>query len=148
MTACCRLLAPVGCPECSGVAFCSVSCKDQAISSYHCYECHYMDLLVGSGMSILCHLALRMVTQSGLQHFLDIKDTLHESFSQPNMNPGDLCFLKTKICPSNNMSTILFFWGSIVKSINEKYILLNRSKKNATDKICWSLYPQILNILF
>lgn len=83
-----RLLAPVGCPECSGVAFCSVRCRDQATSSYHCYECHYMDLLVGSGMSILCHLALRMVTQSGLQHFLDIKDTLHESFSQPNIHPG------------------------------------------------------------
>jgi hypothetical protein len=54
-----------------------------------------MDLLVGSGMSILCHLALRMVTQSGLQYFLDIKGNLHES-SQPNMHPGDSYVLKAK----------------------------------------------------
>jgi len=66
------------------------------MGSYHRYECHYIDLLVGSGMSILCHLALRIVTQSGLQHFLDIKDTLHESFSQPNIHPGDLHFLMEK----------------------------------------------------
>lgn len=127
MTICCRLLAPVGCPECSGVAFCSVSCRDQAISSYHCYECHYMDLLVGSGMSILCHLALRIITQSGLQHFLDNKDILHESFSQPNMDPGNLCFFKAKNYSSNNMSTIPLS-GSIVKPVNKKYILLNRSR--------------------
>lgn len=116
VTVSCRLLAPVGCPECSGVAFCSVRCRDQAISSYHCYECHYMDLLVGSGMSILCHLALRMVTQSGLQHFLDIKDTLHESFSQPNIHPGNLCFLKSKNCSRNNMSTIPFFFFEYCKT--------------------------------
>jgi len=66
------------------------------MGSYHRYECHYMDLLVGSGMSILCHLALRIITQSGLQHFLDIRDTLQESFSQPNTHPGDLHFLKEK----------------------------------------------------
>ncbi|XP_021934580.1 SET and MYND domain-containing protein 4 isoform X2 [Zootermopsis nevadensis] len=83
-----RLLAPVGCSECSGIAFCSTNCRDQAVGSYHRYECHYMDLLVGSGMSILCHLALRMLTQSGLQHFLGMKDTLQESFLQPNMHPG------------------------------------------------------------
>jgi hypothetical protein len=85
-----------------------------------------MDLLVGSGMSILCHLALRMVTQSGLQHFLDIKDTLLES-SQPNMHPGYLCLLITKNCPSN-MSIIPFF-GSVSKPTNTNYILLNRYKK-------------------
>lgn len=96
VTVCCRLLAPVGCSECSGVAFCSINCKDEAMGSYHRYECRYMDLLVGSGMSILCHLALRIITQSGLQHFLDIKDTLHESFSQPNTHPGDLHFLMEK----------------------------------------------------
>ncbi|KAJ9592588.1 hypothetical protein L9F63_015726, partial [Diploptera punctata] len=82
-----RLLAPVPCPACSGMAFCSVSCRDAACSSYHRYECHYMDLLVGSGMSILCHLALRMVTQAGLQYFKDIKHSLAESFSQPTSDP-------------------------------------------------------------
>ncbi|XP_069700412.1 SET and MYND domain-containing protein 4-like [Periplaneta americana] len=83
-----RLVAPVACPDCSGVAFCSTDCRDRAVRTYHRYECHFMDLLVGSGMSILCHIALRMITQSGLQHFLDEKDSLRESFLQPNKQPG------------------------------------------------------------
>nr|CAD7268764.1 unnamed protein product [Timema shepardi] len=70
------LKAPVACPECSGLAFCSVGCRDEACRSYHRYECHYMDLLIGSGMSILCHVALRMVTQAGEQFFLDRRQDL------------------------------------------------------------------------
>ncbi|XP_037030405.1 SET and MYND domain-containing protein 4 [Bradysia coprophila] len=59
-----RLVAPQGCDDCSGVAFCSVQCKKIACSTYHKYECKFMDLLIGSGMSILCFLALRLITQS------------------------------------------------------------------------------------
>ncbi|XP_053690963.1 SET and MYND domain-containing protein 4 [Sabethes cyaneus] len=60
-----RLVAPMACPECCGVAFCSPECRDRACSGYHRFECHYLDLMIGSGMSILCHLALRLVTQAG-----------------------------------------------------------------------------------
>lgn len=59
-----RLIAPYGCSNCSGVAFCSLACKEEACSTYHPFECHYMDLLIGSGMSVLCFLALRLMTQS------------------------------------------------------------------------------------
>lgn len=59
-----RLVAPIGCSNCSGVAFCSISCKEKACGSYHQYECRYLDLLVGSGMSILCHTTLRIITQT------------------------------------------------------------------------------------
>ncbi|PSN41945.1 hypothetical protein C0J52_06418 [Blattella germanica] len=83
-----RLLAPITCSDCSGVAFCSVACRDTACRTYHQYECHHMDLLVGSGMSILCHLALRMITQNSLQHFKDIKDSLQESFMEFSSKPG------------------------------------------------------------
>ncbi|XP_035794036.1 SET and MYND domain-containing protein 4-like [Anopheles albimanus] len=60
-----RLVAPVACPDCCGVAFCSVACRDRACASYHRFECQYLDLMIGSGMSILCHLALRIVLESG-----------------------------------------------------------------------------------
>lgn len=58
-----RLVAPVGCANCASVAFCSVECRDVALATYHKFECRYLDLLIGSGMSILCHLALKLVLQ-------------------------------------------------------------------------------------
>lgn len=60
-----RLVAPIGCTECASVAFCSVECRDVAVTTYHKFECKYLDLLIGSGMSILCHLALKLVLQQG-----------------------------------------------------------------------------------
>lgn len=60
-----RLVAPIGCTNCASVAFCSVKCRDVAVSTYHKFECRYLDLLIGSGMSILCHLALKLVLQQG-----------------------------------------------------------------------------------
>lgn len=58
-----RLVAPIGCTDCSAVAFCSPECRDIALNSYHKFECKYLLLLMGSGMSILCHLALKLVLQ-------------------------------------------------------------------------------------
>lgn len=59
-----KLIAPVGCPDCSSVAFCSVNCRDLAVKTYHKFECKYLDLLIGSGMSVLCHIALKIVIES------------------------------------------------------------------------------------
>lgn len=59
-----RLVAPIGCTECASVAFCSTDCRDIALATYHKFECKYLDLLIGSGMSILCHLALKLVLQN------------------------------------------------------------------------------------
>ncbi|XP_026758379.1 SET and MYND domain-containing protein 4 [Galleria mellonella] len=63
----CEDTAPVGCPKCSGVVFCSIECRDAAVSTYHLFECTFVDFFMGSGMSILTHIALRMVTQAGLE---------------------------------------------------------------------------------
>ncbi|CAG4984739.1 unnamed protein product [Parnassius apollo] len=68
----CEDRAPVWCPKCSGVAFCSVKCRDTAVSTYHTYECPFLGLFIGSGMSVLSHIALRMVTQAGLDTSLTI----------------------------------------------------------------------------
>ncbi|CAH4038989.1 unnamed protein product [Pieris brassicae] len=64
--------APIWCSICSGVAFCSVECRDIAVTTYHPHECKFIDLFIGSGMSILSHIALRMITQAGLQTSLQI----------------------------------------------------------------------------
>lgn len=58
-----RLVSPIGCTDCSAVAFCSIECRDIALNTYHKFECKYLLLLMGSGMSILCHLALKLVLQ-------------------------------------------------------------------------------------
>ncbi|CAH1115603.1 unnamed protein product [Psylliodes chrysocephalus] len=67
-----RLRAPIGCPDCANVAFCKPACRDAALSSYHVHECRYLDLLIGSGMSILSHTALRMITQQSLEKCLEM----------------------------------------------------------------------------
>nr|XP_034186762.1 SET and MYND domain-containing protein 4-like isoform X1 [Osmia lignaria] len=71
-----RFVAPVGCPNCSGVAFCGRKCRDAAMSSYHKYECKILALLIGSGMSVLSMLALRMVTQNGPNKCAEIRHAL------------------------------------------------------------------------
>ncbi|KYN10733.1 SET and MYND domain-containing protein 4 [Trachymyrmex cornetzi] len=58
-----RLRAPVGCPNCSCIAFCGKKCREVAMATYHKYECKVLALLIGSGMSVLSMVALRMVTQ-------------------------------------------------------------------------------------
>ncbi|CAG4941880.1 unnamed protein product [Colias eurytheme] len=67
--------APIWCPKCSGITFCSVECRDTAVATYHTHECQFLDLFIGSGMSILSHIALRMVTQAGLDTSLQIHST-------------------------------------------------------------------------
>lgn len=58
-----RIEVAYACPNCAGIAFCSIDCQKQACSTYHAYECKFMDMMIGSGMSILCFIALRMITQ-------------------------------------------------------------------------------------
>ncbi|XP_034939488.1 SET and MYND domain-containing protein 4-like isoform X3 [Chelonus insularis] len=41
-----RLRAPVGCPKCSSVAFCRRKCRDEAVATYHKYECKIIALLI------------------------------------------------------------------------------------------------------
>nr|XP_026500608.1 SET and MYND domain-containing protein 4 [Vanessa tameamea] len=68
--------AAVWCPKCSGVAFCSIKCRDAALTTYHSYECQFLTLFIGSGMSVLSHIALRMITQAGL----DTSQQIHSKY--------------------------------------------------------------------
>ncbi|XP_050335522.1 SET and MYND domain-containing protein 4 [Bactrocera neohumeralis] len=71
-----RLITPVPCVNCSGIAFCSAQCMGEACDSYHRFECHFMDLFIGSGMSILCYLALRVFTQAS-----SVESAIHDANS-------------------------------------------------------------------
>uniref|UniRef100_A0A1B0CYM5 Uncharacterized protein n=1 Tax=Phlebotomus papatasi TaxID=29031 RepID=A0A1B0CYM5_PHLPP len=86
-----RLVAPIGCPECCSVAFCSQECQKVACSSYHRFECKYLDLLIGSGMSVLSFVALRLITESGTyeQAVESVKSILDTLCRHSEMRSGD-----------------------------------------------------------
>eukprot|EP00093_Oithona_nana_P003709 03709.XXX_1099_2702_1 [CDS] Oithona nana genome sequencing. len=39
------LLAPVPCPNCAGIMFCGPECRDEALKTYHKYECGITDVI-------------------------------------------------------------------------------------------------------
>ncbi|XP_044577673.1 SET and MYND domain-containing protein 4-like isoform X2 [Cotesia glomerata] len=86
-----RLRAPLGCSVCSSVAFCGKKCRDEALQTYHKYECKLLVLLIGSGMSILSMLTLRMVTQVGLQGCLQLFQRVCEKDSAVNNVNSEKC---------------------------------------------------------
>ncbi|CAG5104236.1 Similar to Smyd4: SET and MYND domain-containing protein 4 (Mus musculus) [Cotesia congregata] len=86
-----ELRAPLGCSVCSSVAFCGKNCRDEALQTYHKYECKLLVLLIGSGMSILSMLALRMVTQVGLQGCLQLFQRVCEKDSAVNNVNSEKC---------------------------------------------------------
>ena len=52
--------------------FCSPACA-AAAEPYHRWECSIQDVLQASGMSPLCHLALRIITKHGLEFFQKVR---------------------------------------------------------------------------
>lgn len=71
-----KLEAPIPCKICAGLAFCSVKCRDLATSTYHKYECQLLGLFIGSGMSVLSFLSLRMITQEGFEFFKHLQSKI------------------------------------------------------------------------
>lgn len=87
-----KLNAPIPCKICSGLAFCSIKCRDAAWS-YHRYECKITGLLIGSGMSVLSFLALRMITQEGLEFLKKLQNKI-ELIKKDKENLKELEFTK------------------------------------------------------
>uniref|UniRef100_A0A182T3J0 MYND-type domain-containing protein n=1 Tax=Anopheles maculatus TaxID=74869 RepID=A0A182T3J0_9DIPT len=71
-----RVSVPIACPLCADVVFCSDECEAKANATYHRYECGFLPILWGSGASITCHMALRMITQKSEEYFLKLKPEL------------------------------------------------------------------------
>lgn len=71
-----RSTAPLACPSCAHVVFCSIACRQIALDSYHKYECGILKVLWESGSSVTCHMALRMISQKSLSYFQQIRPQL------------------------------------------------------------------------
>lgn len=80
-----------GCSQCAGIAFCSTTCQKEAATTYHRFDCKFMDMMIGSGMSILCFIALRLIVQEST---VDVaiergRRILHELCSHSKQRPAD-----------------------------------------------------------
>ena len=49
----CQVKSVIPCTQCIGVVFCSVTCRDTAVTTYHQYECAANNILIASGESSL-----------------------------------------------------------------------------------------------
>lgn len=127
-----RLVAPVGCHICSNVAFCTVSCRDEALNTYHKYECKIMELLLGSGVSVLCHLALRMITQK------ELKENLRLYGNRKKEHVFSLCTNREKRSPKD------FFRRTVMASFLlrclQKVGYFGEEYSGEFDTIEWKIY--------
>lgn len=64
-----RTMAPVCCPNCRDAVFCGERCRDSAIHHYHRNECRILKTLNASGLSVICGLALRILSQKSVAYF-------------------------------------------------------------------------------
>lgn len=76
-----RTIAPIVCPNCPNIIFCSEKCKEIAMHSYHKIECNVLPLIWRSGSSINCHMALRIISQKSLEYFIELKDQLENDLN-------------------------------------------------------------------
>jgi SET and MYND domain-containing protein 4 len=72
-----RVHVPVPCSGCSSVMYCSNECQANAQATYHKYECGRLPVIWASGISVTCHMALRMISQRTIDYFVALKDDLN-----------------------------------------------------------------------
>nr|CAD7589014.1 unnamed protein product [Timema genevievae] len=74
-----RLVAVVPCPHCCNIAFCSAACQQVALSTHHRVECPVLEVLWESGASVTCLMALRILSQTNIRYFLDMREQLKQT---------------------------------------------------------------------
>lgn len=72
-----RTVAPIACPTCSNVIFCSSNCLDVAMKSYHKIECGILSTFWKSGASITCYMALRIMSQKSESYFTNLREEIY-----------------------------------------------------------------------
>jgi len=80
------LKAPVACPLCSAVKFCIKSCLEDALRTYHPYECLLTDLLVSNRISSWV-LAYRAVSSTPVRSHLSSSEDLSALLRLPFPRP-------------------------------------------------------------
>ncbi|CAG2067077.1 unnamed protein product, partial [Timema podura] len=73
------MVAVVPCPHCCNVAFCSAACQQVALSTHHRVECPVLEVLWESGASVTCLMALRILSQTNIRYFLDMREQLKQT---------------------------------------------------------------------
>jgi len=78
----------VPCPTCSTACFCSIGCRNEALASYHKYECRIASLLVRTQLHRLplVMASLRGITQKSVAFFKDAAEK--EVFSEHDVTWG------------------------------------------------------------
>ncbi|XP_054271330.1 SET and MYND domain-containing protein 4 [Macrosteles quadrilineatus] len=84
-----RAKAPVPCPTCSNVLFCSKPCLQSALQTHHAAECSILPALWQSGASVTVLMALRIITQRQLEHFLQLRPSLEKSIKDKPYKSDD-----------------------------------------------------------
>ncbi|XP_014258385.1 SET and MYND domain-containing protein 4 [Cimex lectularius] len=77
-----RVETVIPCRDCSGVAYCTEECRLSG-DQYHKWECPFTELMIGSGMSVLSQLSLRMITQSNVLFFKDLVTAIQDNLDHP-----------------------------------------------------------------
>uniref|UniRef100_A0A8D8RD30 SET and MYND domain-containing protein 4 n=1 Tax=Cacopsylla melanoneura TaxID=428564 RepID=A0A8D8RD30_9HEMI len=72
-------LTPYPCKTCSRIIFCSRKCDQAAQNSHHAIECSLIPFIWKSGLSVICYLSLRMISQSREDFFRKIQTYLQDS---------------------------------------------------------------------
>ncbi|XP_044741757.1 SET and MYND domain-containing protein DDB_G0284059 [Chrysoperla carnea] len=66
-----KLQAPIACDSCANVIFCSELCKTKS-KIYHNHECGITQSIWDSGISIICLMALRFITERNQEYFQEL----------------------------------------------------------------------------
>uniref|UniRef100_A0A1B6J8P5 Protein-lysine N-methyltransferase SMYD4 n=2 Tax=Homalodisca liturata TaxID=320908 RepID=A0A1B6J8P5_9HEMI len=100
-----RPAAVYPCPQCSNVVFCNKTCLSAALESHHRYECPVLSALWQSGASVTCLMALRIITQHNLEHFLQLKPVLTNSCKNKQYKSSDYTTVYNLVNHASQRST-------------------------------------------
>ncbi|ODN03065.1 SET and MYND domain-containing protein 4 [Orchesella cincta] len=93
------LKAPIACKSCIYVSYCSTKCQKLAWKTHHQYECSILGALKHAGISVICFMALRILTQADPKQVLKWYDLIapkkrelstNEDFNSSGTQPDKL----------------------------------------------------------
>ncbi|XP_033119372.1 SET and MYND domain-containing protein 4-like isoform X2 [Anneissia japonica] len=119
--------APIPCPLCTKVRYCSDICQQRAMTSYHWAECPYWNLLQHVGT--FAHLSFRILLVAGLENIKEqLKNDSDLSRETSNLIPG---------CSSDNhyLSNYKAVWNLMTNADMHSPEILKKFQKLSTEII-------------
>ncbi|XP_046398326.1 SET and MYND domain-containing protein 4-like [Ischnura elegans] len=137
------LLAPVPCPTCSSVSFCSTACRDLAVTSHHTTECSALALIWDSGVSLTCHLALRLITQRNIAFFRDLRENI-EAAKQAVASAEGQSFPGEGGSPAEEK----LFWAGELSAAQREYLSVLRMVTHEAERSVEDLFQRAVMATF